>query len=80
MSALKKVTSDHLLASQAIQISTAAISNDKWVYDGIEQRRFGQLNISETHAKELSENLKFIEECLREGFTGLALEVAEELN
>ncbi len=80
MIALRKVTDDGLMGNPATLIGPAAVSNDNWAYDGVEQRRYGQLNISKTHANELSENLKFIEECLQEGFTGLALEVSEELN
>ena len=88
MSALRKVIEsttqapEQATVNSAVNNSTTRISsNDEYcVNDGIEQRRYGQLNISLTHANELSENLKFIEECLQEGFTGLALEIAEELN
>jgi hypothetical protein len=54
------------------------LTADPWIKNRSENRRFGQINIKLSHAKELSENLKFIEECLEEGLLGLALEIAEE--
>jgi hypothetical protein len=61
-------------------IAVDSVAADHWVTDGVAQRCFGQLNIRLSTAKELSENLNFIEECLQEGFIGLALEITEEQN
>lgn len=55
------------------------INDADWICGPSSQRRFGQLNISKARAIELTEGLNFVDECLQKGFSGLALEVAEEL-
>jgi hypothetical protein len=82
MSALTKHFDPIVPELEQLQRNSAInnINDADWTCGSTSQRCFGQLNISKACALELTENLNFVDECLQEGFAGLALEVAEELS